>query len=148
MTQTVKQLADSFREALGDGRDPVRFTRWLAGVWADDLVITHTPPMANDGPAKGKDLGAGEVAIFSMMVKAIPDYRQENFWVKTDGDIIEFYEEIVGTVPDGSVCRAPTHYRFTIENGRIAKVHGAFDLAALAPFNKVVADAGLRTPNG
>lgn len=146
MNSTAADLEAAFQGALGDGRDPVRFVRWLADIWAEDVMITHTPPFANDGPAKGRELGAGEVAVFSALVAAIPDYRQENFWVKADGDRLEFYEEIVGTLPDGSVHRAPIHYIFTIEDGRIAKVHGTFERAALAPFSEVVAKAGQRTP--
>jgi hypothetical protein len=110
-------------------------------------MITHTPPMANDGPIDGRQLGAGEVAIFEHMVEAIPDYHQENFWVKVDGDAIEFYEEIVGTLPDGTVPRAPIHYRFTIDDGRITHAHGTFDLSVLEPFTLVTASAGLRVPD-
>ena len=147
MATTIDDLAAEFRAALGDGHQPVQFTRWLADVWGDTVMITHTPPMANDGPMDGRELGAGEVAIFEHMVAAIPDYHQENVTVSLDGDAIEFYEEIVGTLPDGTVARGPIHYRFTIEDGRITHAHGTFDLSVLAPFTQVTAAAGLRVPD-
>lgn len=143
---TAEQLAKDFRAALGDGHQPVKFATWLSNIWADTVVITHTPPLAHDGPTDGRKLGAGEIAIFTEMQKAIPDYRQENLHVSVDGNVIVFSEEIVGTL-DGTVHRVPTHYRFTVEHGRIARVHGTFDTAKLAPFTAVVKKAKLRTPD-
>jgi hypothetical protein len=32
MATSIEALATGFREALGDGHQPVRFTRWLADV--------------------------------------------------------------------------------------------------------------------
>jgi ketosteroid isomerase-like protein len=135
------------RAAVADGRRPVEFAKFLATVWADEVVITHTPPMANDGPERGERLGAGEVAIFTEMTRAIPDYHQEDLEIIAEGDVITFRETIVGTLPDGTVQRAPIHYLMGITDGRITTIHGTFDLDAMKEFSKVVATAGLRTPD-
>jgi hypothetical protein len=146
MSASADQIAADMLAALGDGRRPDRFAEWLADIWGDEVIITHTPPMANDGPMDGRKLGAGEVAIFKNMMQAIPDYHQEEFDAFAEGDVVTFSETCVGTLPDGTVHRAPLMYHFTIENGRIAKAHGFFTPEIVGPFTEVTAAAGLRTP--
>jgi ketosteroid isomerase-like protein len=111
------------------------------------VQITHTPPMGNDETVDGATLGPNEVALFEEMVRLVPDYRQEDVDVRVDGDEIVVDETLVGTLPDGTVHRAPLRYRFTIENGRIVKTNGIYDAAVVAPFGRVVAAAGHRTPD-
>jgi hypothetical protein len=145
-TPTVQQLAKEIRAQLGDGHQSLKFTSWLAGIWGDTVVITHDPRAANDGPIDGRKLGAGEIAVFTQLLKVIPDFHQEKLQVRVVGDAIEFHEEIVGTLPDGSVDRVPIQYRFSVDKGHIVAVHGTFNRAKLAAFSEVVKKAGLRTP--
>ncbi|WP_404478898.1 amidase family protein [Novosphingobium sp. BL-52-GroH] len=141
-----REIAKAWLEAIGDGRDPVRFTRWIATLWGEDVLISHEPAKANDGPTKGAALALGEVAVFSALKRALPDYRQENVKVRASGDDINFYEEIVATLPSGQVARVPARYRFTLANGRIVRVHGQFDADTMKPFMDVVRAAGQRAP--
>jgi hypothetical protein len=146
MSKSIDEIAAGMREAVGDGHQIAGYIDFVCNLWGREVLISHSPPRANDGPIAGADLAANERAVFSTFVAAIPDYHQEDVEIVAQGETITLTETIVGTLPDGSLHHAPIQFRFTLRGGLITEVHGTFEAADTAPFAAVVAARGLRVP--
>lgn len=138
LADTPRQVEKAFKEAVGDGRDPVRFGHWLSAMWADKVSVGHRGARPGDGLVDGRMHGVGEIAMYGAMKRGLPDFRQEKVSVQVRGEIIRFHEEIVGTAPDGRVLRAPLDFVFQLKNGRIEQVQNLTDPSVLVPFSDVV----------
>jgi ketosteroid isomerase-like protein len=117
----AQEIANRLVEVIGDGRNVLAYIDYLGSLWAEDLWVTHVPPMTNDGLRVGPELRVREHAMNERFLAAMPDYRQEDVTVGIDGDVIYLHMTWAGTRADGSEYRMPVEYAVTVDGGILTR---------------------------
>ncbi len=112
-------IARRLQEVIGDGRNVLAYIDFLGSLWADELLVTHVPPMTNDGPRVGPELRVREVAMNEQFLEAMPDYRQESVAVHVEGPVVRLRMTWTGTRSDGMQHRVPVDYALTVSGGLV-----------------------------
>jgi hypothetical protein len=119
---------------LGDGSNDLEYVEFLSKLWADEVDVRHEPPMAADGVYRGHDFAAKERLGHEALHRAVPDLHHEDIVVTPESrDRVAVTFTLVGTLPDGSLNRAPLRLALHVRNGTVHRVEGSTpDPAAIA----------------
>lgn len=128
----LQPIADRLRDALEAGGESYALA--LAEHWADQPVdLSHEPPLPQDAPTNRDEMLAERRMLDRAFHSLMPDFGYKNLYARIVGEVIYLFCDQVGTLPDGVKVDSPLCSRFTIENGKIAKVVLAIDMVSVAP---------------
>jgi len=138
-----EEVAARLREAIGDGRNIPRYVEVLSHLWAAEIQVRHVPAVTFDGAWTGEEWNKKESALHQAILRAVPDYRQEDVTVTATGSDVLLEQTMVGTLAEGEVSRVPSEIRFSVRDGAITGFEMSIDPAKMGAFAEVVRAAGL-----